>query len=115
MPVSPEEPIMSENRPLDQNKVEEYARLIRDGEWASENLQGLVDQVARGEGRSRLPVDEPFAALAAKVKITVEYPAKLAYDEQDDWQRQANSYSVTLRYQRRQMRVDFWMGSGISR
>src|SRR5438034_1014668 len=61
-----------------------------------------------------MTTDTAFAALAAKVKITVEYHAKLACDEQDDWQRQANSYSVTLRYQRRQMRVDFWMSTGIS-
>lgn len=55
-----------------------------------------------------------LADLCKAVKIDVEYGAHLAWDEQDDWQRQANGYRVTLKYKRRQMGLDYWMGSGIS-
>lgn len=49
--------------------------------------------------------------LATAVKLTVTFGAKLPYDQQDDWQRQANGYRCTLRYKRRSYAFDFWMGS----
>ena len=52
--------------------------------------------------------------LAQTVAISSEYGAKLDYDKQDDWQRKANGYRVTLRYKGRQMSLDFWMGTGLS-
>ena len=51
--------------------------------------------------------------LAKRVRLSVTYGAKLAYDRQDDWQRRANGYRCTLRYRGRRYAFDFWQGVGI--
>lgn len=52
--------------------------------------------------------------LCRQVQCTSTYGAHLDWDEQDDWQKQANSYRVKLRYRGRQLSVDYWMGVGLS-
>lgn len=52
-----------------------------------------------------------LSALAKTVRCSSDYGAKLDYDKQDEWQRKANGYRVTLRYRGRQMSLDYWMGS----
>jgi len=48
--------------------------------------------------------------LARAVSLTVTGDPARPYDQQDDWQRNANGYRVRLRYQRRSMTIDFWQG-----
>ena len=49
--------------------------------------------------------------LARHVKIESVYgQARKPYDQLSDWQREAHNYRVTLRYRRRRMSVDFFMG-----
>ena len=44
------------------------------------------------------------------VKIDVTPGARLARDKQSDWQQNAHGYTCVLRYNRKKMTVDFWMG-----
>ena len=53
--------------------------------------------------------------LAEKCGFDCVFGAKLDWDKQDEWQRQANGYRCTLKYQGRQYGFDFWQGVGISR
>ena len=52
--------------------------------------------------------------LAKKVRLSFDWGAKLDYDKQDKWQREANGYHCTLRYKGRQYSFDFWQGQGIA-
>jgi len=52
--------------------------------------------------------------LVRRVRLSVTYGAKLDHDRQSDWQRQANGYRCTLRYQGRRYSFDFWQGVGIA-
>lgn len=50
--------------------------------------------------------------LCQKVQIASEYGRTARpWDQYDEWQKKAHPYRVTLRYQRRSLTVDFWMGS----
>jgi hypothetical protein len=51
--------------------------------------------------------------LAQKVKITCRREARLPWEKQDKWQREAHGYTCTLSYRGRRLTVDFWMGRGI--
>lgn len=52
-------------------------------------------------------------ALSKRVRIsTIGVGAKLPWDQQDEWQRNSNSWRVTLRYDGRRMSLDFWTGIG---
>lgn len=47
-----------------------------------------------------------------KITATVTFGNKSAHSGNlDEWQRRATPYTVTLRYQRRAMTVEFWCGS----
>lgn len=50
-----------------------------------------------------------------RVSAIVKYGVKTPYDQLDDWQRKAHPYTVTLRYQRRQLTVAFFMGPAHTR
>lgn len=52
-------------------------------------------------------------SLAKKCRVSTVYGAKTPWDQQDEWQHNANGYRVTLRYQGRQFSFDFWMGSAL--
>lgn len=52
--------------------------------------------------------------LCNAVKCRSVYGAKKPYDQQDEWQRKANSYRVTLSYKGRRYTFDFWQGIGIT-
>lgn len=52
--------------------------------------------------------------LSKSVKIESKYGARMARDKQTDWQRDANGYTVTLKYKGRQYTLDFWQGSAIT-
>lgn len=54
-----------------------------------------------------------FGRLCQGVKIKARRGARLAYEKQDNWQRNANDYRITLYYLGRQISVDFWQGTGI--
>lgn len=64
--------------------------------------------------RNTMSERKTLKALARKVRITSTYGAKLDWDKQSDWQRNANGYRCTLRYQGRQYSFDFWQGTGIT-
>ena len=50
-----------------------------------------------------------------KITATVTFGNKSAHSGNlDEWQRRATPYTVTLRYQRRAMTVEFWCGSACS-
>jgi hypothetical protein len=53
-------------------------------------------------------------ALARHVRLTFEWGAKLDWDQQDEWQKNANGYRCTLHYKGHQHTFDFWQGIGIS-
>lgn len=55
-----------------------------------------------------------LSKLANKVRCSSVYGARKPHDKQDEWQQNANGYTVTLRYKGRQMTTDFWMGSAIT-
>lgn len=58
---------------------------------------------------------ESLADLCEKVHIKVSWGASKSWDLMDEWQRQANGFRCTLRYQGRQYTFDFWQGVGIER
>lgn len=49
-----------------------------------------------------------------KITSTVTYGNNAKYDTLDQWQRDANPWTVELRYQGRRMTVHYWTGTGIS-
>jgi hypothetical protein len=49
-----------------------------------------------------------------KVRLTSTWGASIPWNQQDDWQRNANSYRCTLHYKGRQYSLDYWQGIGIS-
>lgn len=51
-----------------------------------------------------------LSTLTSRVRIRIAYGARLEWDKQDDWQRNANGYRVTLLYQGRRYSFDFWQG-----
>lgn len=51
----------------------------------------------------------------SKIRAEVKFGARMPYSEQDEWQRGANGYTVTLRYQGRRHTTDFWTGSAWTR
>jgi len=54
---------------------------------------------------------ERLSKLARKVSCSAKYgDISTPWDKLDDWQRQAHPYRVRLRYQGRQMSLDFFMG-----
>jgi len=56
------------------------------------------------------PTGTTLKALAQKVRIANTYGAVPSARITDDWQKTAHNYRVTLRYQRRAMTVDYFMG-----
>jgi hypothetical protein len=55
-----------------------------------------------------------LSELATKIAISSKLGSSVAFDRMDDWQKKANAYRVTLRYQRRTMTIDWWQGTGIA-
>jgi len=49
------------------------------------------------------------------VAIDVTPGARLAWDKQSDWQQNGHGYTCVLRYKRKKMTVDFWMGRATER
>lgn len=45
-----------------------------------------------------------------KVTSTITYGNNVSYDNMDDWQRESHPWTVVLRYQGRQMTINFWTG-----
>ena len=56
-----------------------------------------------------------LSQLAKRVRISCTFGASLPWEKQDEWQREANGYRVVIRYGRRQMTLDYWMGSAHTR
>ena len=54
-----------------------------------------------------------LSSLAKRVKCSAEY-GNVKEADLDDWQRAAHPYRVTLRYKRRQMGLDFFMGPALT-
>ncbi len=53
--------------------------------------------------------------LAKRVRCESQYgKVSIPQDQLDDWQRQAHQYRVTLRYKRRRMSLDYFMGSALT-
>jgi hypothetical protein len=52
--------------------------------------------------------------LCERVGFSFETGARLDWDKQDEWQRNANSYRCVLRYKGRRYSFDFWQGTGIT-
>jgi hypothetical protein len=51
-------------------------------------------------------------ALASKVTCEAQYgKTQKTWAEYDEWQKSAHPYRVRLRYQRRSLSTDYWMGS----
>jgi hypothetical protein len=48
------------------------------------------------------------------VKVIAEYGVKTEWDKLNDWQKKSHAYTVTLKYDRRQMTVPFFMGPALS-
>lgn len=55
--------------------------------------------------------EQTLKALCANVQCEATYGAKLDWNKQEKWQQDANGYSVQLKYAKRTLTVDFWMGS----
>lgn len=53
-------------------------------------------------------------SLSAKVRLDARFGARLPTSKQDNWQRSANGWTCTLRYQGRRYTFDYWQGSAIS-
>lgn len=54
-------------------------------------------------------------SLAAKVRIESRYGnISKRQDELDEWQKNAHQYRVTIRYQGRQMSLDYFMGQALT-
>jgi hypothetical protein len=54
-------------------------------------------------------------ALASKVRCDAAYGRTAKpWAEYDEWQRAAHPYRVTLRYQRRTLTTDYWMGQALT-
>lgn len=49
------------------------------------------------------------------IRATVTYDNATPWDQRDEWQRNANPWTVVLRYQGRRMTVPFYTGSGWTR
>ncbi len=49
-----------------------------------------------------------------KVRLTSTWGASMPWEQQDEWQRNANSYRCTLYYKGRRYSFDYWQGIGIS-
>lgn len=49
-----------------------------------------------------------------KVNLEVNYGVKTDYDKLDEWQKKAHPYTVTLKYDRKQMTIPFFMGPALS-
>jgi hypothetical protein len=49
-----------------------------------------------------------------RVRLTSTWGASIPWDQQDEWQRNANSYRCTLHYKGRRYSFDYWQGIGIS-
>ncbi len=48
------------------------------------------------------------------ITAIVTYGNDVEYATLDKWQQEANPWTITLRYRRRQMRVNYWTGQGIT-
>jgi hypothetical protein len=66
------------------------------------------------KGIGTMTETKKLSDLAGSVKISNKYGASLAWDKQDEWQQNANSWSVTLRYRGRQFTADFFQGPAIT-
>jgi len=56
-------------------------------------------------------VADTIKALAKAIRCSAQYgDTAKPYDQYDDWQKSAHPYRVTLRYRRRQLTTDYWMG-----
>ena len=49
-----------------------------------------------------------------KVNVVAEYGVKTDWDKLDEWQKKAHPYTVTLKYDKRQMTIPFFMGSALT-
>ena len=49
-----------------------------------------------------------------KVRLTSTWGASMPWDQQDDWQRNANSYRCVFHFKGRRYSFDYWQGIGIS-
>lgn len=56
---------------------------------------------------------DSLKALCGKVGIIVRGGSSTPYKKMDDWQKNSNSYRVTLIYQGRRFTLDYWQGIGI--
>ena len=48
-----------------------------------------------------------------ELNMSVFNGARLSYEKQDEWQKQANGYTIKLSYGRKTYSVDYWQGVGI--
>lgn len=49
-----------------------------------------------------------------KVNVNAEYGVKTDWDKLDEWQQKAHPYTVTIKYDRKQMTVPFFMGPALT-
>lgn len=49
-----------------------------------------------------------------KITLSTEYGVKTDWNKLDDWQKKAHPYTVTLKYDRRQMTIPFFMGPALT-
>jgi hypothetical protein len=52
--------------------------------------------------------------MMKKVNVIAEYGVKTDWDKLDEWQKKAHPYTVTLKYDKRQMTVPFFMGPALT-
>lgn len=50
----------------------------------------------------------------SKIRAEVTFEARKPYNERSEWERGANGWTVTLRYQGRKLTTDYWTGSAIT-
>ena len=52
--------------------------------------------------------------MMKKVNVVAEYGVKTDWNKLDEWQQKAHPYTVTLKYDRRQMTIPFFMGPALT-
>jgi hypothetical protein len=60
------------------------------------------------------PTKQTLGDLSKRIKIESEYGKVPAAHLENEWQKKAHNYRVTLRYQRRRITIDFFMGEAIT-
>jgi hypothetical protein len=56
---------------------------------------------------------ETLKNLCKVMKVRINGEAKTPYEKQNTWQKDSNSFNLTLQYKGKSLTLDYWQGTGI--